>query len=64
MGIIHGSIRGAERRIGGFGHCPRLNPSRFDVASYVGDMEYVRGLENPNEAIENAVRLAGEAWIL
>ena len=45
---------GAERRrIGDFGHCPRLNPNRFDVAPYVGDMEYVRGLENPNEAIEN-----------
>ena len=44
------------RRTGGFGHYPRPNPNRFDVASYVGDMEYVKGLENPNEAIENAVR--------
>ena len=28
----------------------------FDITSYIGDMEYVKGLENPNEAIENAVR--------
>lgn len=49
-------VRDEMRRRGGFGHHARPNPNKFDVASYVEDMEYVEGLENPNEAIENAVR--------
>jgi len=48
--------RAEMRGMGGFGRHPRPNPNRFDSVAYVGDMEYVKGLENPNEAIENAVR--------
>lgn len=49
-------VRAEMRRRGGFGHHPRPNPNRFDAASYVRDIGYVKGMENPNEAIENAVR--------
>jgi len=48
---------GADRkRTGGFGHHKRPNPTQFDSAELVKQVEYIKGLENPTECIWNVVR--------
>ncbi|KON29885.1 diguanylate cyclase [miscellaneous Crenarchaeota group-15 archaeon DG-45] len=51
-------IRAEQRRNGGFGHYERPNPppARHDSAGMVREVEYIRGLENPTEAVQNIVR--------
>jgi len=51
-------VRAEQRGIEGFGHYERPNPPsiQHDSASLVKEVEYIRGMENPTESIQNILR--------